>query len=140
MDNHHSDTSCPPPPRRDGQLHRPVMVHRAVLGSLERMIAILAENFGGKWCEDDTDHMVMMSAALYQALIIATPHTLTRNLCVLPLLGRCGCLQRRSWLFLWGATVSHTASRSVHDEGFLVAISADYVRFFFLSLLICLSR
>lgn len=35
--------------RRDGQLHRPVMIHRAVLGSLERMIAILAENFGGKW-------------------------------------------------------------------------------------------
>ncbi|XP_047667105.1 threonine--tRNA ligase 1, cytoplasmic isoform X1 [Tachysurus fulvidraco] len=33
----------------DGQTHRPVMVHRAVLGSLERMIAILAENFGGKW-------------------------------------------------------------------------------------------
>ncbi|KAM7383412.1 hypothetical protein PAMP_003068 [Pampus punctatissimus] len=35
--------------RPDGQLHRPVMIHRAVLGSLERMIAILAENFGGKW-------------------------------------------------------------------------------------------
>uniref|UniRef100_A0A3Q3NJP6 threonine--tRNA ligase n=1 Tax=Labrus bergylta TaxID=56723 RepID=A0A3Q3NJP6_9LABR len=35
--------------RRDGQLHRPVMIHRAVLGSLERMIAILAENFGGRW-------------------------------------------------------------------------------------------
>lgn len=35
--------------RQDGQLHRPVMIHRAVLGSLERMIAILAENFGGKW-------------------------------------------------------------------------------------------
>uniref|UniRef100_A0A7N8XP91 threonine--tRNA ligase n=1 Tax=Mastacembelus armatus TaxID=205130 RepID=A0A7N8XP91_9TELE len=34
---------------RDGQLHRPVMIHRAVLGSLERMIAILAEHFGGKW-------------------------------------------------------------------------------------------
>ncbi|XP_074539384.1 threonine--tRNA ligase 1, cytoplasmic [Halichoeres trimaculatus] len=34
---------------RDGQQHRPVMIHRAVLGSLERMIAILAENFGGKW-------------------------------------------------------------------------------------------
>ncbi|KAI9533243.1 hypothetical protein NQZ68_025637 [Dissostichus eleginoides] len=33
----------------DGQLHRPVMIHRAVLGSLERMIAILAENFGGRW-------------------------------------------------------------------------------------------
>uniref|UniRef100_A0AAY4AG97 threonine--tRNA ligase n=1 Tax=Denticeps clupeoides TaxID=299321 RepID=A0AAY4AG97_9TELE len=33
----------------DGEMCRPVMVHRAVLGSLERMIAILAENFGGKW-------------------------------------------------------------------------------------------
>jgi len=30
-------------------MHRPIMIHRAVLGSLERMIAILAENFGGKW-------------------------------------------------------------------------------------------
>ncbi|KAJ3324695.1 threonyl-tRNA synthetase [Blyttiomyces sp. JEL0837] len=28
---------------------RPVMIHRAVLGSLERMIAILTENFAGKW-------------------------------------------------------------------------------------------
>ncbi|XP_057689789.1 threonine--tRNA ligase 1, cytoplasmic isoform X2 [Corythoichthys intestinalis] len=34
---------------QDGQSHRPVMIHRAVLGSMERMIAILAENFGGKW-------------------------------------------------------------------------------------------
>uniref|UniRef100_A0A673VNT3 threonine--tRNA ligase n=1 Tax=Salmo trutta TaxID=8032 RepID=A0A673VNT3_SALTR len=34
----------------DGETHRPVMVHRAVLGSLERMIAILAENFGGEEC------------------------------------------------------------------------------------------
>ncbi|KAL7076931.1 hypothetical protein ACQ4LE_003702 [Meloidogyne hapla] len=29
--------------------HRPVMIHRAILGSVERMIAILAENFAGKW-------------------------------------------------------------------------------------------
>ncbi|KAK0404744.1 hypothetical protein QR680_017606 [Steinernema hermaphroditum] len=28
---------------------RPVMIHRAVLGSLERMTAILTENFAGKW-------------------------------------------------------------------------------------------
>lgn len=35
--------------RADGQMYRPIMIHRAVLGSLERMIAILAENFGGKW-------------------------------------------------------------------------------------------
>jgi threonyl-tRNA synthetase len=28
---------------------RPVMIHRAILGSVERMIAILTEHFGGKW-------------------------------------------------------------------------------------------
>ncbi|CAL1530765.1 unnamed protein product [Lymnaea stagnalis] len=28
---------------------RPVIVHRAILGSVERMIAILCESFGGKW-------------------------------------------------------------------------------------------
>jgi hypothetical protein len=32
-----------------GELERPVIVHRAVLGSVERMIAILTENYGGKW-------------------------------------------------------------------------------------------
>nr|CAD2126700.1 unnamed protein product [Meloidogyne enterolobii] len=29
--------------------HRPVMIHRAILGSVERLIAILAENYAGKW-------------------------------------------------------------------------------------------
>jgi threonyl-tRNA synthetase len=33
----------------DGQRHRPVMLHRAVLGSLERFIAILIEEFAGKF-------------------------------------------------------------------------------------------
>ena len=28
---------------------RPVMIHRAILGSLERFIAIVAESCGGKW-------------------------------------------------------------------------------------------
>jgi threonyl-tRNA synthetase len=32
-----------------GQLQSPVIIHRAMLGSLERMIAILTESFGGKW-------------------------------------------------------------------------------------------
>lgn len=27
----------------------PVIIHRAILGSVERMIAILSENYGGKW-------------------------------------------------------------------------------------------
>jgi threonyl-tRNA synthetase len=32
-----------------GEKQRPVMIHRAVLGSVERMTAILTESFGGKW-------------------------------------------------------------------------------------------
>jgi threonyl-tRNA synthetase len=32
----------------DGSRHRPVMLHRAVLGSLERFIGILIENYAGK--------------------------------------------------------------------------------------------
>ncbi len=32
-----------------GEKRRPVMIHRAILGSVERLIAILTENFGGKW-------------------------------------------------------------------------------------------
>jgi len=28
---------------------RPVIIHRAILGSVERMMAILCENYGGKW-------------------------------------------------------------------------------------------
>ncbi|CAG8713722.1 11718_t:CDS:10, partial [Racocetra persica] len=33
----------------EGSYARPVMIHRAILGSVERMIAILAEHFAGKW-------------------------------------------------------------------------------------------
>ncbi|KAL1774340.1 putative threonine-tRNA ligase 2, cytoplasmic [Sigmodon hispidus] len=29
--------------------NRPVIIHRAILGSVERMMAILSENYGGKW-------------------------------------------------------------------------------------------
>ncbi|XP_020860147.1 threonine--tRNA ligase, mitochondrial isoform X3 [Phascolarctos cinereus] len=32
-----------------GVLERPVLIHRAVLGSVERMLGVLAENCGGKW-------------------------------------------------------------------------------------------
>lgn len=28
---------------------RPVLIHRAVLGSVERMVAVLAESCGGRW-------------------------------------------------------------------------------------------
>lgn len=33
----------------EGEMKRPVMIHRAMLGSLERMIAVLTEHYGGKW-------------------------------------------------------------------------------------------
>ena len=33
----------------NGEEKRPVMVHRAVLGSLERMVAVLCEHWGGRW-------------------------------------------------------------------------------------------
>eukprot|EP00904_Undaria_pinnatifida_P009307 jgi/Undpi1/5506/HiC_scaffold_2.g00785.m1 len=32
-----------------GEMKRPVMIHRAMLGSVERMIAVLTEHYGGKW-------------------------------------------------------------------------------------------
>ncbi|XP_071112880.1 threonine--tRNA ligase 1, cytoplasmic-like isoform X1 [Haliotis cracherodii] len=32
-----------------GEKDKPVIIHRAILGSVERMIAILCENYGGKW-------------------------------------------------------------------------------------------
>lgn len=34
---------------RDGEKHHPVMLHRAILGSFERFIGILIENFAGKF-------------------------------------------------------------------------------------------
>jgi threonyl-tRNA synthetase len=33
----------------DGVKKRPVIIHRAILGSIERFMAIITENFGGKW-------------------------------------------------------------------------------------------
>ncbi|KAB7499883.1 Threonine--tRNA ligase, cytoplasmic [Armadillidium nasatum] len=32
-----------------GEKKRPVIIHRAILGSVERMIAVLTESYGGKW-------------------------------------------------------------------------------------------
>jgi threonyl-tRNA synthetase len=46
----------PTPPRRfdleytgEAAIEKPVIVHRAILGSVERMFAILTEHFAGKW-------------------------------------------------------------------------------------------
>ncbi|CAM6092657.1 unnamed protein product [Calypogeia fissa] len=34
---------------KEGEIARPVIVHRAILGSVERMFAILLEHYAGKW-------------------------------------------------------------------------------------------
>ena len=34
---------------QDESFERPVIVHRAILGSVERMLAILTEHFAGRW-------------------------------------------------------------------------------------------
>ncbi|MFH1972249.1 MAG: threonine--tRNA ligase [archaeon] len=34
---------------KDGKRHRPVMIHRTILGSVERFMGILVEHFGGKF-------------------------------------------------------------------------------------------
>jgi threonyl-tRNA synthetase len=31
------------------KMRRPVMIHRAIMGSVERFVAILTEHFAGKW-------------------------------------------------------------------------------------------
>ena len=36
-------------PLEGGDFKRPVMIHRAILGSLERFMAIITESTGGKW-------------------------------------------------------------------------------------------
>eukprot|EP00048_Salpingoeca_helianthica_P024282 m.31062 g.31062 ORF g.31062 m.31062 type:complete len:817 (+) comp9287_c0_seq3:25-2475(+) len=38
-----------PAEKKEGEIYRPVIIHRAILGSVERMMAILTESFGGKW-------------------------------------------------------------------------------------------
>ncbi|KIV96624.1 threonine-tRNA ligase [Exophiala mesophila] len=45
-----SEPAKPRDPKAPGQgMARPVMIHRAIIGSFERFIAILCEHFAGKW-------------------------------------------------------------------------------------------
>ena len=46
---HHSHASSSICRDEQGELQSPVIIHRAILGSMERMLAILTESFGGKW-------------------------------------------------------------------------------------------
>ncbi len=69
----------------DGQKKRPILVHRAILGSLERFVGVLIEHFGGKfplWCaptqvavipirEEHTEYCRGLSERLEQELLRA---------------------------------------------------------------------
>lgn len=50
----------------DQQLRTPVIVHRAILGSVERMFAILTEHFAGKWPFWLSPKQVRQAAAGYR--------------------------------------------------------------------------
>lgn len=64
---------------REGQPRRPVMIHRAIMGSLERFLGILIEHYAGAfpmWLAPEqvrvipiTDHQVAYAEAIQQALI-----------------------------------------------------------------------
>jgi threonyl-tRNA synthetase len=59
---------------------RPVIIHRAILGSLERFIAIITEHFAGKWC---AVHRIQVLTGLTQ--IISRPLWLSpRQVLVIP--------------------------------------------------------
>jgi threonyl-tRNA synthetase len=44
-----AETYVVPDIKAKAGFERPVMVHRAMLGSVERMFAVLCEHYGGKW-------------------------------------------------------------------------------------------
>jgi len=44
---------------------RPVIIHRAILGSVERMMAILCESYGGKWYALLYRILFILSAIIY---------------------------------------------------------------------------
>lgn len=60
---------------------RPVIIHRAILGSLERFIAIITEHFAGKWCVSVCAHVDKSLSPQSQ--------------------GHSGYLLAKSWSFLW---------------------------------------
>jgi threonyl-tRNA synthetase len=59
---------------------RPVIIHRAILGSLERFIGIVTEHFAGKWC-------VSCFLGMEGRTLLLTVH----------LTGRFGCPHGRCW-------------------------------------------
>jgi threonyl-tRNA synthetase len=72
---------------------RPVIIHRAILGSLERFMAIITEHFAGKW------YVVNSTSDLTQADIISRPFWLSpRQVVVIPVAVPFVCLQLRIWI------------------------------------------
>ncbi|XP_044127165.1 threonine--tRNA ligase, mitochondrial isoform X1 [Bufo gargarizans] len=85
---------------KDGRTERPVMIHRAVLGSVERMLAVLAENYAGKW---------PFWLSPFQVMVVptgASAEDYAQEVCVLS--------QRPNVVY-----------RMIYDRGFMVDIDTD---------------
>lgn len=61
---------------------RPVMIHRAILGSVERMFAILTEHYAAKWPFWLSPRQVRMAALGYTATL-DLKHVLRQQWCVI---------------------------------------------------------
>ncbi len=123
----------------DNQPHRPVMLHRALLGSLERFTSILIENFGGAFpmwlapeqvrvipisSEKHLDYARVVYEKLREQCIRATLVTRSQSLNYEI---RQGQVQKVSYLLVIGErekTNNQVAVRS-HEMGDLKAMSLD---------------
>ena len=68
---------------------RPVIVHRAVLGSVERMYAILTEHYAGKWPLWLSPRQVMVVPISEKVYVFGNQ---VRRLCVCVCVGGCACI------------------------------------------------
>ncbi|PWW72342.1 threonyl-tRNA synthetase [Tuber magnatum] len=110
-----------------GHYKRPVMIHRAILGSVERFIAILTEHFGGKWPFWLSPRQILvipvMAAAnnyvleiqkLFRAKMMHVdvdigPNTMAKKI-------RTGQLQQYNFIFVVGAEEEQSRSVNIRNR------------------------
>ncbi|KAH0612816.1 uncharacterized protein H6S33_009196 [Morchella sextelata] len=106
---------------------RPVMIHRAIFGSVERFIAILTEHFAGKWpfwlsprqiliipvMAAANDYVVelqsLFRAKLMHVDIDVGPNTMAKKI-------RTGQLQQYNFIFVVGATERDTRTVNIRNR------------------------
>jgi hypothetical protein len=97
------------------QPQRPVIVHRAILGSVERMFAILTEHFAQKWPFWLSPRQVRCCASHPLQQLCRAPHCRAASCVRQP----CPCGYRRPNRRAWNACMDarRDASRSAGDGG-----------------------